>query len=68
MAFADEESVMSAVEILVADVWQSFLNINRLHPFPRLTYAEAISRYGSDKPDLRFGLQVCVSFYPSSQV
>jgi aspartyl-tRNA synthetase len=58
MAFADEEVVMDVVELLVADIWQSFFAITNLRPFQKMSYAEAISRFGSDKPDLRFGLEV----------
>jgi aspartyl-tRNA synthetase len=58
MAFADEEVVMEAVELLVTDIWQSFIHITNLKSFQKMSYAEAISRFGSDKPDLRFGLEV----------
>ena len=58
MAFADEESVMAAIEQLVAYVWQEMLQRRLELPFQRMTYADAMRLYGSDKPDVRFGAQV----------
>ena len=46
------------MEGLVAQVWQDLKGVEIETPFPRLPYAQAIRRYGSDKPDLRFGLEL----------
>lgn len=58
MAFATEELVYELIEGLIADVWRDTRGIEIETPFPRLPYAEAIRRYGIDKPDLRFGMEL----------
>ncbi|KAK3658280.1 aspartate--tRNA ligase msd1 [Elasticomyces elasticus] len=59
MAFATGEDVMRVVEDTVRALWEKLLNIDDLPlPFPRLTYDEAMSRYGSDKPDTRLGSEI----------
>ena len=57
-SFASTEQVYELVEGLLARVFQSALGVQLPTPFPRLTYAEAMRRYGSDKPDLRFGMEL----------
>src|SRR5262245_34358395 len=57
MSFVTEEDVFSAVEGLFAAMWHETLGVKLQTPFPRITYDEAMKRYGSDKPDLRFGLE-----------
>jgi len=59
MSFVVEEDVENVVESLMAGLWQDILGIEVPTPFPRLAYAEAMGRYGSDKPDLRFDLPLC---------
>ena len=59
MAFATEESVYSLTEGLMAVLWDEVLGIKLPTPFPRVTYQDALWKYGSDKPDLRFDLQIC---------
>ena len=59
MAFATEQGVMSLVEGLMKQLWHEVLGIDVEAPFERLTYDDALSRFGSDKPDLRFGLEIC---------
>lgn len=58
MAFATEEMIYGLVEGLIAQVWRDTRGIEVATPFPRMPYAEAIRRFGSDKPDLRFGMEI----------
>src|SRR5262252_5456503 len=56
MSFVVEDDVQRVVEGLMAALWRDVLSVDLQTPFQRLTYAEATGKYGSDKPDLRFGL------------
>jgi aspartyl-tRNA synthetase len=56
-SFMDEEGIMSVMEALIRHVFQTHMNVD-LGEFPRLTYTEAMRRYGSDKPDLRIDLEL----------
>jgi aspartyl-tRNA synthetase len=58
MAFATQEDVFAEVEALMGAIVGSLTTKALTVPFPRLTWAEAIDRFGSDKPDLRFGLEI----------
>ncbi len=58
MSFVGEEDVMAMAEGLMAAVFEDVADINLDRPFPRLTYDEAVGRYGLDKPDTRFGLEL----------
>ncbi len=58
MAFAEEEDLFAVGEGLMAALWRETLGVELPLPFPRLTYAEALARYGTDKPDLRFDLPI----------
>ena len=58
MSFVGEEDVMAVSEGLMATVFKETLDIDLSLPFERLTYADAIQRFGLDKPDLRFGLEL----------
>lgn len=58
MSFVEQDDVMGLVEGLITQIFEKTLNVKLPRPFLRLTYDEAISRYGSDKPDLRFGLEM----------
>jgi aspartyl-tRNA synthetase len=58
MSFLDEEDVYALTEELFAALWGEVLGVEVPTPFPRLTYAESMRRYGSDKPDLRFELEL----------
>jgi aspartyl-tRNA synthetase len=60
MSFITEDRVMEFVEGMVIDVTKSVLPDRPLHnvPFPRFTYAEVMERFGSDKPDLRYGMEL----------
>jgi aspartyl-tRNA synthetase len=56
MSFVVEDDVQGIMESLMAALWKDVLGVDLPLPFPRLTHAEAIGKYGSDKPDLRFDL------------
>ncbi|HKX17182.1 MAG TPA: aspartate--tRNA ligase [bacterium] len=58
MSFVGAEDVQEMAESMVVSAVREALGIEVRRPFPRLTYAEAMLRYGSDKPDLRFGLEI----------
>jgi aspartyl-tRNA synthetase len=58
MSFLDEEDVYALTEELLVALWRDILGVELATPFPRLTYAESMRRYGSDKPDLRFDLEL----------
>jgi aspartyl-tRNA synthetase len=58
MAFPDHEFLFDLMERMVRDVWRETIDVNLEIPFPRLTWDEADRRFGSDKPDLRFGLEL----------
>ncbi|WP_273380009.1 aspartate--tRNA ligase, partial [Symbiobacterium thermophilum] len=58
MSFVEREDVLAITEQMVARVFREALGIEIATPFRRLTYAEAMARYGSDKPDLRFGMEL----------
>ncbi|GIW55741.1 MAG: aspartate--tRNA(Asp/Asn) ligase [Nitrospiraceae bacterium] len=56
MSFVDREQVMSLAERMISTVFKEAAGVELPTPFPRMTYAEAVGRYGSDKPDLRFDM------------
>ena len=60
MSFVTEEDVVSTVERVVSRVAREVVPERPIlqEPFPRLSYAEAMARYGSDKPDIRFGMEL----------
>ena len=57
MTFVQQEDVMAMMEGAMRSVWERVLDV-AVPPMPRLTYAEAMQRYGTDKPDLRFELEL----------
>ena len=57
-SFIDEEDIYALVEELLQTLWMRLLDVKIATPFPRLPYAEAMARFGSDKPDLRFGMEL----------
>jgi len=56
MSFIDEEDIYDINERLMKEIWKKTLNIDVKTPFKRITYDEAMDKYGSDKPDIRFDL------------
>lgn len=57
MSFADEEAVMSLTESMIRELFQAEMGVD-LGAFPRMPYAEAMARFGSDKPDIRIPLEL----------
>jgi aspartyl-tRNA synthetase len=59
MSFAEEEDVMQLIEDLVVKIMEEVKPQKRIiKPFPRINYADAMERFGSDKPDIRFGMEL----------
>jgi aspartyl-tRNA synthetase len=58
MAFPDRELIFALMERVFSAVWRECIGATLETPFPRLTFAESEARYGTDKPDLRFGLEL----------
>ncbi len=58
MAFAEEPDVQAVIETAVCGAFEALGKEAPTRPIPRLTWAEAVGRYGSDKPDLRFGCEI----------
>jgi len=58
MSFVDEQDIQDLVEGAMARVFLETLAVDLPRPFPRLSFAEAMRRYGTDKPDIRFGMEI----------
>ena len=58
MSFMDQESILSLMEELVKEVFEKTLGAHIETPLPRMSWDEAMERFGSDKPDLRFGMEL----------
>ncbi len=58
LSFGDEHDVQELMEELHVEILAEALGVDVPRPFPRMTYAEAMRRFGSDKPDLRYGLEL----------
>jgi aspartyl-tRNA synthetase len=58
-SFVDREDIYTLFEGMLAKVWKDVLGTEITTPFPRMQYAEAMNRYGVDKPDVRFALELC---------
>src|SRR4249920_61449 len=58
LAFVEREDVLDVMEQAVVGAFESVGREPPKRPFPRVTYAEALARYGTDKPDLRYGLEI----------
>lgn len=57
-SFMEEEDIMLMMEGMIRDVFKNTLDVELPQPFPRMSYSEAMHRYGSDKPDLRIPLEL----------
>ncbi|WIA28678.1 hypothetical protein OEZ86_011214 [Tetradesmus obliquus] len=57
LAFTDADGIMALMEQLIARCFSEVLGVQVPLPLPRMTYADAMAKYGSDKPDLRYGLE-----------
>jgi len=57
-SFIDEEEIMSLTEYMMRGIFSDVLGVDLPNPFPRMTYDEAIKRFGSDKPDMRIDLEL----------
>ncbi len=58
MSFIDREDIYALIEGLLKRVWKTALGADIPTPFPRITFEEALNRYGIDKPDTRFGMEL----------
>ena len=57
-SFLDEDSIMSLMETMIRELFAEVLDVNLPDPFPRLSYAESVARFGTDRPDLRIPLEL----------
>ncbi len=57
-SFIDEEEIMSLTEYMMRGIFKDVLDVELPNPFPRMTYDEAIRRFGSDKPDMRISMEL----------
>jgi aspartyl-tRNA synthetase len=60
MSFVGARQVMEVIETILVDLWETKLSVSLKLPFKHMTYSQAMSKYGSDKPDLRLGMEVCL--------
>ena len=58
MSFIDQEDILAVAEKIVQKVWKEIVDFDIALPIPRMTYSDAMSRFGSDKPDLRFDCEL----------
>ena len=58
MSFIDQEDILALIEKLLVQIWREVKDYEISLPIPRMTYADAMDRFGSDKPDLRFGYEL----------
>ncbi|MFH1407097.1 MAG: aspartate--tRNA ligase [Candidatus Omnitrophota bacterium] len=59
MSFVEEEDIFSLTERLMKEIFKKGIGFDLKIPFPRMPYKESLERFGNDKPDLRYGLELC---------
>jgi aspartyl-tRNA synthetase len=59
LSFVNEEQIMEIAEGMIVAIFKRVRDLDLVTPFPRITYDEALSRFGLDRPDMRFGLELC---------
>ncbi len=59
LSFVDEKQIMEVSEGLITAIFKKVLDIDLVTPFAQITYEEAMTRFGLDRPDMRFGLELC---------
>ncbi len=59
LSFVNEEQIMEIAEGMIVAIFKRVRDLDLVTPFPRITYDDALSRFGLDRPDLRFGLELC---------
>lgn len=58
LSFTEEEQVFALVEGMIKHLWKQVMDYEVQIPFPRMTWNESMERYGTDKPDIRFGIEI----------
>ncbi|MFM1812752.1 MAG: aspartate--tRNA ligase, partial [Cyanobacteriota bacterium] len=58
MSFLDQEQILELNEGLIAAIWQQVKGVDLPRPFPRISWHEAMERYGTDRPDTRYGMEL----------
>jgi len=59
LSFVNEQGIMEIAEGMIVTIFKKVLNLDLVTPFPQITYNNAMTRFGLDRPDLRFGLELC---------
>ena len=69
MSFVDQADIIAVAEKILVKVWKDALGVEIPTPIPHMTYADAMNRYGSDKPDLRFGYELveCTDYFSQTE-
>jgi aspartyl-tRNA synthetase len=69
MSFVDQSDIIAVAEKILVKVWKEAVGFDIPTPIPHMTYADAMNRYGSDKPDLRFGYQLveCTEYFAQTE-
>ncbi|KGG19925.1 Aspartyl-tRNA synthetase Aspartyl-tRNA(Asn) synthetase [Prochlorococcus marinus str. SS51] len=58
MSFMSQEEILGLTEKLISSIWKSVKGVDLVHPFPRLTWQESMDRFGTDRPDTRYGMEL----------
>ncbi|MFM7267885.1 MAG: aspartate--tRNA ligase, partial [Cyanobium sp.] len=58
MSFMDQEQILALNEALIATIWKAVKGVELPRPFPRMTWHESMERYGTDRPDTRYGMEL----------